>query len=71
MQGAQETFDKLGNQTAAPQDATDAMIGCQCPIVTAPTVSPARNGSPDCQAAVDNSARQGIQGRKELDTSRS
>ena len=37
MQGAQETFDKLGNQTRdAAKDATDAMIGLpNARIVTA------------------------------------
>ena len=69
MQGAQETFDKLGNQTRdAAKDATDAMIGLpNARIVTArERCAAARNGSPDCQAAVDTFCRgKGFQVRKE------
>jgi hypothetical protein len=72
MQGAQETFDKLGNQTRdAAKDATDAMIGLpNARIVTArERCAPARNGSPDCQAAVDKFCRgKGFQVGKSLDT---
>jgi hypothetical protein len=72
MQGAQETFDKLGNQTRdAAKDATDAMIGLpNTRIVTArERCGAARNGSPDCQAAVDAFCRgKGFQSGKSLDT---
>jgi hypothetical protein len=72
MQGAQETFDKLGNQTRdAAKDATDAMIGLpNARVVTArERCAPARNGSPDCQAAVDTFCRgKGFQVGKSLDT---
>jgi hypothetical protein len=72
MQGAQETFDKLGNQTRdAAKDATDAMIGLpNARIVTArERCATARNGSPDCQAAVDKFCRgKGFQLGKSLDT---
>ena len=72
MQGAQETFDKLGNQTRdAAKDATDAMIGLpNARVVTArERCAPARNGSADCQAAVDKFCRaKGFQVGKSLDT---
>jgi hypothetical protein len=72
MQGAQETFDKLGSQTRdAAKDATDVMIGLpNARIVTArERCAPARNGSPDCQAAVDTFCRgKGFQVGKSLDT---
>jgi hypothetical protein len=72
MQGAHETFDKLGNQTRdAAKDASDAMIGLpNARIVTArERCAAARNGSPDCQAAVDTFCRgKGFQTGKSLDT---
>ena len=72
MQGAQETFDKLGNQTRdAAKDATDAMIGLpNARMVTArERCATAQNGRPDCQAAVDTFCRgKGFQTGKSLDT---
>ena len=72
MQGAQETFDKLGNQTRdAAKDATDAMIGLPNARVVAARerCAPARNGSADCQAAVDKFCRaKGFQVGKSVDT---
>jgi membrane protein YqaA with SNARE-associated domain len=60
MQGAQQTFDKLGTQTRdAAKDVTDAMIGLpNARVVTArERCAAAKNGSPDCQAAVDTFCR--------------
>lgn len=72
MQGAQETFDKLGNQTFdAAKDATGAVIGLpNARVVTArERCAPAQNGSPDCQAAADTLCRgKGFQTGKSLDT---
>jgi hypothetical protein len=72
MQGAQQTFDKLGTQTRdAAKDATDAMIGLpNARVVTArERCAAAKNGSPDCQAAVDTFCRgKGFQTGKSLDT---
>jgi hypothetical protein len=72
MRGAQETFDKLGNQTRdAAKDATDAMIGLpNARIVPArERCAAAQNGRPDCQAAVDTFCRgKGFQTGKSLDT---
>lgn len=72
MQGAQQTFDKLGNQTfGAAKDATGAVIGLpNARVVTArERCAPAPNGSPDCQAAADALCRgKGFQSGKSLDT---
>jgi hypothetical protein len=72
MQSAQETFDKLGNQTFdAAKDATGAVIGLpNARVVSArERCAPAQNGSPDCQAAADTLCRgKGFQGGKSLDT---
>jgi hypothetical protein len=72
MQGAQETFDKLGNQTfGVAKDATGAVIGLpNARVVTArERCAPAQNGSPDCQAAADALCRgKGFQSGKSLDT---
>jgi hypothetical protein len=72
MQSAQETFDKLGNQTLdAAKDATGAVIGLpNARVVSAhERCAPAQNGSPDCQAAAEILCRgKGFQGGKSLDT---
>ena len=72
MQSAQETFDKLGNQTFdAAKDATGAVIGLpNARVVSArERCTPAQNGSPDCQAAADTLCRgKGFHGGKSLDT---
>jgi hypothetical protein len=72
MQSAQETFDKLGNQTFdAAKDATGAVIGLpNARVVSArERCAPAQNGSPDCQAAADTLCRgKGFHGGKSLDT---
>jgi hypothetical protein len=72
MQSAQETFDKLGNQTFdAAKDATGAVIGLpNARVVSArERCAPAQNGSPDCQAAAETLCRgKGFQGGKSLDT---
>jgi hypothetical protein len=72
MQSAQETFDKLGNQTFdAAKDATGAVIGLpNARVVSArERCGPAQNGSPDCQAAAETLCRgKGFQGGKSLDT---
>jgi len=60
MQGAQETFDKLGNQTLdAAKDATGAVITLpNARVVTAhERCTLAQNGSADCQAAADTLCR--------------
>ena len=72
MQSAQETFDKLGNQTFdAAKDATGAVIGLpNARVVSArERCAPAQNGSPDCQTAADTLCRgKGFQSGKSLDT---
>jgi hypothetical protein len=72
MQSAQETFDKLGNQTFdAAKDATGAVIGLpNARVVSArERCAPAQNGSPDCQAAAETLCRgKGFQSGKSLDT---
>jgi hypothetical protein len=72
MQGAQETFDKLGNQTLdAAKDATGAVITLpNARVVTAhERCTLAQNGSADCQAAADTLCRgKGFQAGKSLDT---
>ena len=72
MQGAQETFDKLGNQTLdAAKDATGAVITLpNARVVTAhERCALAQNGSADCQAAADTLCRgKGFQTGKSLDT---
>ncbi len=72
MEDAQATFDKLGNQTLdAAKDATGAVIGLPgARVLTAhERCLPARNGSPDCQAAADALCRgKGFQGGKSVDT---
>jgi hypothetical protein len=72
MQGAQETFDKLGNQTLdAAKDATGAVITLpNARVVTAhERCAAAQNGSADCQAAADTLCRgKGFQTGKSLDT---
>jgi hypothetical protein len=72
MQSAQETFDKLGNQTFdAAKDATGAVIGLpNARVVSArERCAPAQNGSPDCQAAAETLCRgKGFHGGKSLDT---
>jgi hypothetical protein len=72
MQRAQETFDKLGNQTFdAAKDATGAVVGLpNARVVSArERCAPAQNGSPDCQAAAETLCRgKGFQSGKSLDT---
>lgn len=72
MQGAQETFDKLGNQTLdAAKDATGAVVALpNARVVTAhERCALAQNGSADCQAAADTLCRgKGFQTGKSLDT---
>ena len=72
MRSAQETFDKLGNQTIdAAKDATGAVIGLpNARVVSArERCAPAQNGSPDCQAAAETLCRgKGFQSGKSLDT---
>ena len=72
MQGAQETFDKFGNQTRdAAKDATGAVIGLpNARIVTArERCAPAANGGRDCQEAAAALCRgKGFQTGKSLDT---
>ena len=72
MQSAQETFDKLGNQTLdAAKDATGAVIGLPSARVVSAheRCAPAQNGSPDCQAAAEILCRgKGFQGGRSLDT---
>ncbi|HEY6992578.1 MAG TPA: hypothetical protein VH397_02615 [Xanthobacteraceae bacterium] len=72
MQGAQETFDKLGSQTFdAAKDTTGAVIGLSNVRVVAARerCAPAQNGSPDCEAAADALCRgKGFQTGKSLDT---
>jgi hypothetical protein len=72
MQGAQETFDKLGSQTFdAAKDATGAVIGLpNARVVTArERCAPAQNGGADCQAAATALCRgRGFQTGKSLDT---
>lgn len=72
MQGAQESFDKLGSRTFdAAKDATGAVIGLPNARVVAARerCAPAPNGSPDCQAAADTLCRgKGFQSGRSLDT---
>jgi hypothetical protein len=72
LQGAQQTFDKLGNQTRdAAKEATGAVIGLpNARIVTArERCALTQNGSPDCQTAADTLCRgKGFQTGKSLDT---
>lgn len=72
MQGAQETFDRLGNQTLdAAKDATGAVVALpNARVVTAhERCALAQNGSADCQAAADTLCRgKGFQTGKSLDT---
>jgi hypothetical protein len=72
MQGAQETFDKLGNQTLdAAKDATGAVMGLPNARIVAARerCAPAQNGGVDCQAAADALCRgKGFQAGKSLDT---
>ena len=72
LQGAQQTFDQLTNQTReAAKDATGAVIGVpnmrimqvreRCPV--------AASGGPDCQTAAVTACRgKGFTGGKSLDT---
>jgi len=72
MQSAQETFDKLGNQTFdAAKDATGAVIGLpNARVVSArERCAPAQNGAPDCQTAAMTLCRgKGFQSGKIIDT---
>jgi hypothetical protein len=72
MQSAQDTFDKLGNQTfSAAKDATGVVIGLSNARVLTGRERCARaaNGSSDCQATAEALCRgKGFQGGKSLDT---
>jgi hypothetical protein len=72
LQGAQETFDKLGTQTLdAAKDATGAVVALpSARIVTArERCAAAQNGSVDCQAAAELLCRgKGFQTGRSLDT---
>jgi hypothetical protein len=72
MQGAQETFDKLGAQTLdAAKDATGAVVALPSARVVAARerCALAQNGSADCQAAAETLCRgKGFQTGKSLDT---
>lgn len=72
LQGAQETFDKLGKGTRdAAKDATDAVIGLpNARVVTArERCARAQNGGHDCQVAANALCRgKGFQTGRSLDT---
>lgn len=72
LQGAQETFDKLGKGTRdAAKDATDAVIGLpNARVVTArERCARAQNGGHDCQEAANALCRgKGFQTGRSLDT---
>jgi hypothetical protein len=72
LQGAQETFDRLGTQTLdAAKDATGAVVALpNARIVSArERCAAARHGSVDCQAAAETLCRgKGFQTGKSLDT---
>lgn len=72
MQSAQETFDKLGNQTyGAAKDATGAVIGLSNArvLIARERCARAANGSSDCHTTAEALCRgKGFQGGKSLDT---
>jgi hypothetical protein len=72
MQGAQEKFDKFGNQARdTAKETTGAVIGLPNARVIAghERCVAAQGGGPDCQAAADAVCRgKGFQGGKSLDT---
>jgi hypothetical protein len=72
LQGAQETFDKLGTQTLdAAKDATGAVVALPNAriVVAHERCASAQNGSADCQAAAETLCRgKGFQTGKSLDT---
>jgi hypothetical protein len=72
LQGAQETFDKLGTQTLdAAKDATGAVVALPTARVVAAheRCASAQNGSADCQAAAETFCRgKGFRSGKSLDT---
>jgi hypothetical protein len=72
LQGAQETFDKLGTQTLdVAKDATGAVVALpNARMVTArERCAAAQNGSVDCQAAAELLCRgKGFQTGRSLDT---
>ena len=72
LQGAQETFDKLGTQTLdAAKDATGAVVALPNAriVVARERCVAAQNGSVDCQAAADLLCRgKGFQTGRGLDT---
>jgi hypothetical protein len=72
MQGAQETFDKLGAQTLdVAKDATGAVVALPNAriVVARERCALAQNGSADCQAAAETLCRgKGFQSGKSLDT---
>jgi hypothetical protein len=72
LQGAQETFDKLGTQTLdAAKDATGAVVALPNArvVVARERCALAQNGSADCQAAAEALCRgKGFQNGKSLDT---
>jgi hypothetical protein len=71
MQGAQEQFDKLGNEARdAGKETTGTLIGLpNARVVAGRERCAAVQGGPDCQAAAETVCRgKGFQGGKSLDT---